>query len=197
MPLREDQIVRYGRQILLREVGGKGQERLLTTSVLAGSGGAGMGTATAYLVASGVTVLPAEGRLDSHEAGFLVASADAGSSAADAVRRAIQDANPDATRPVESRVWLAEAPTPIPETPLARVLMGGTPAGAAIVFGWSAGDGDVLRKNAPSHPVPIELADEVGALAALIVQQGVLGIRRGAGRVEIERAGDVQLAAGS
>ena len=34
MALREDQILRYSRQILLREVGGRGQEKLLAGGVL-------------------------------------------------------------------------------------------------------------------------------------------------------------------
>src|SRR5919198_568415 len=132
MALREDQIVRYSRQILLREIGGRGQEQLLATSVIAGSGGAAIGTAAAYLAASGVAVLPADGRVvEPNEAGLLTTAADAGSLATEVVGRAIQEVNPDAAGPLEPWAWLGEAPASLPERPSARVVMGGTEAGAA------------------------------------------------------------------
>jgi molybdopterin-synthase adenylyltransferase len=193
MPMREDQIVRYSRQILLRGIGGRGQERLLATSVAVGSGGAAIGTAVAYLAASGVAVLPANLPVTPSETGFLIAAADAGSSAADTLGRAIHEANEDAMRPLRSSFWLVEAPAAIPETPLAGVLIGGTGAGAAIVFGTSEEDGEVLRLDAPSRPVPLELADEAGALAALIIQCWAVGIGRAAGRVEVDSHGVARL----
>ncbi|HYX92900.1 MAG TPA: ThiF family adenylyltransferase [Myxococcaceae bacterium] len=198
MALREDQVVRYSRQILLREIGGRGQEQLLATSVIARSGGAAIGTAAAYLAASGVAVLLADGRLvEPSEAGLLTTAADAGSPATEVVGRAIQDVNPDAAGPQEPWVWLGEAPAPPPEWPLPRLVMGGTEAGAAIVFGRSAADWEHLWRQAPSRAVPAELADEVGALAALIIQRWVLGIEPEAGRVEVDSAGVARLAAGS
>lgn len=54
MPLTEAQIDRYSRQIILPEVGGVGQERLLDARVLlVGAGGLGS-TAALYLAAAGV-----------------------------------------------------------------------------------------------------------------------------------------------
>lgn len=53
MTLREDQIQRYARHILLREVGGVGQARLLASRVLVG-GAAGAEAALVYLTAAGV-----------------------------------------------------------------------------------------------------------------------------------------------
>ena len=56
MALSEDQIVRYGRQILLRDVGGRGQERLLTSPVRVIGSGPAIDDAVAYLVAGGTPV---------------------------------------------------------------------------------------------------------------------------------------------
>ena len=54
MPLTEQQIERYSRHIILAEVGGAGQEKLLSSSVLIiGAGGIGS-PAALYLAAAGV-----------------------------------------------------------------------------------------------------------------------------------------------
>ncbi len=54
MSLREDQVERYSRQILLPNVGGKGQERLLNAKVLIiGAGGLGSPVAL-YLASAGI-----------------------------------------------------------------------------------------------------------------------------------------------
>ena len=56
MALSENQIVRYGRQILLRDVGGRGQERLLASPVRVIGSGPEIDDAVAYLVAGGTPV---------------------------------------------------------------------------------------------------------------------------------------------
>jgi len=54
MSLREDQIERYSRQIILPNVGGKGQEKLLNAKVLIiGAGGLGSPSAL-YLASAGI-----------------------------------------------------------------------------------------------------------------------------------------------
>lgn len=66
--MREDQILRYGRQILLREVGGKGQEKLLVSAVRVWGSGAAIDDAVAWLSAGGT---PIERRSDCELTGFL------------------------------------------------------------------------------------------------------------------------------
>ncbi|HDZ49645.1 MAG TPA: adenylyltransferase, partial [Candidatus Aerophobetes bacterium] len=54
MELREDQIERYSRQIILPQLGGEGQEKLLNASILIiGAGGLGSPCAL-YLASAGV-----------------------------------------------------------------------------------------------------------------------------------------------
>ena len=54
MSLREDQIHRYSRHILLQDVGGKGQEKLLAGRVLIIGAGRLGGPIALYLAAAGV-----------------------------------------------------------------------------------------------------------------------------------------------
>ena len=58
MALSEDQIVRYGRQILLKDVGGRGQERLLSSPVRVRGGGPAIDDAVAWLLAGGTPIAP-------------------------------------------------------------------------------------------------------------------------------------------
>jgi hypothetical protein len=63
MALSEEQIVLYSRQILLAEVGGKGQERLGAAVVEVRGGGVAELSAATYLVAGGTPVGPGDGEL--------------------------------------------------------------------------------------------------------------------------------------
>lgn len=54
MALSEEAILRYSRHILLKEVGGRGQERLLGARVRLLGDGPGLAAATLYLVAAGI-----------------------------------------------------------------------------------------------------------------------------------------------
>lgn len=56
MALSEDDIQRFGRQILLRDVGGGGQARLLTTHVRVLGESLGLEVAAGYLAAAGLQV---------------------------------------------------------------------------------------------------------------------------------------------
>ena len=96
MALREDQILRYSRQILLREVGGRGQEKLLAGGVrLKATGAAGL-TAAAYVAAGGTSVEAGPGPLTPGAEGFLVSAERVGRPASEVLARALPDVNADA-----------------------------------------------------------------------------------------------------
>ncbi len=54
--MREDEIQRYGRQILLRELGGRGQRKLMETTVRVAGQSAAMESAVTYLRAGGTPI---------------------------------------------------------------------------------------------------------------------------------------------
>jgi len=103
--LTEEQIERYSRHILLPEVGGKGQEKLLDAKVLiVGAGGLGSPVAT-YLAAAGVGTLGlVDGDvvdLSNLQRQILHATPDVGRPKVDSATERIQALNPD----VEVRVY--------------------------------------------------------------------------------------------
>jgi len=97
--LNDERIVRYSRQILLPEVGGKGQERLLAAKVLiVGAGGLGSPVAS-YLAGAGVGML---GIVDSDAVELsnlhrqmIYSSDDIGKKKAIAAQARLQRVNPD------------------------------------------------------------------------------------------------------
>jgi len=99
MSLNEEQIERYSRQILLPQVGGKGQEKLLAAKVLIiGAGGLGSPVA-AYLAGAGVGTL---GIVDSDSVELnnlhrqiLYTSEDAGKKKAEVAAERLRRVNPD------------------------------------------------------------------------------------------------------
>jgi adenylyltransferase/sulfurtransferase len=101
--LRDDQVRRYARHILLPDLGGRGQERLLAAAIAVevGPGRAAEVAALTYLAAAGVgrlaVVGDARGALEPSEAasGILYGSADVGQPRIDAIRARIGALNPD------------------------------------------------------------------------------------------------------
>ncbi|WP_373045140.1 HesA/MoeB/ThiF family protein [Vulgatibacter sp.] len=96
--LTDGQIDRYARHILLREVGGKGQERLLAASVsITGLAGAG-GWLVSWLALAGVgRILVADARpVGPDDVLPLLTAADVGSRRDEAIARAVPAFNPDA-----------------------------------------------------------------------------------------------------
>ncbi len=101
MGLNDERIERYSRQILLPEVGGKGQERLLAAKILiVGAGGLGSPVAS-YLTGAGVGTL---GIVDSDEVELsnlhrqmIYSSDDIRKKKATAAQDRLQRVNPDVT----------------------------------------------------------------------------------------------------
>ena len=99
MSLNNDQIMRYSRHILLKDVGGKGQERLLQSKVLVvGTGGLGSPIAL-YLAAAGVgTIGLADGDvvdLSNLQRQIAHHTPDVGRKKVDSAREKIEAINPD------------------------------------------------------------------------------------------------------
>jgi [CysO sulfur-carrier protein]-S-L-cysteine hydrolase len=94
--LREDQIHRYSRAILLPGVGGAGQEALLATGARLASGGPALLTAAAYLAAAGTPIDGPPGTVRATDAGFLVEAAEHGALGSMVLLSALGQANPDA-----------------------------------------------------------------------------------------------------
>jgi len=99
MPLSPDQLERYARHIVLKEIGGPGQQRLRAATVaIVGAGGLGA-PAALYLAAAGVGTL----RLIDNDAvslsnlqrQVLFATSDIGRPKVDAAADALTDLNPD------------------------------------------------------------------------------------------------------
>lgn len=144
--LREDQIVRYGRQILLREVGGRGQERLLSSPVRVLGHGPAIDDAVAWLVAGGSPVELPQGFTPS---GFPP-----------------DPLHPDAKSPQPAVLELTTVD--LPSTAKTQVVVG-----AGVAFrGPAACDScwpEVLGLLSPQPAPP------VGSLAALTAQRLLLG----------------------
>ncbi len=99
MGLREDQIIRYSRHILLKGVGGIGQEKLLASRVLViGAGGLGSPIAL-YLGAAGVGTIGIADfdrvDLSNLQRQILHGTADVGRPKVDSARESLQRINPD------------------------------------------------------------------------------------------------------
>lgn len=99
MKLREDQIERYSRQILLPDVGGKGQEKLLNAKVLIiGAGGLGS-PAGLYLTSAGIgkigIVDSDKVELNNLQRQILHATKDVGKAKVLSAKERLNNLNPD------------------------------------------------------------------------------------------------------
>src|SRR5215472_5508031 len=197
MSLTEDQIIRYSRQILLAQIGGRGQEKLLVCGAQLVGRGAAQATAAAYLAAGGVPVRAAvqrNARVRSDETGLLFARPEVGQPFALAFAQAASDLNPDA---------LSDA---------TRGLLGEVPAdfsGSApwVALGWRQGRGEVVYRSergcaecfsgqldgltsVPPGPQSVL----VGTVGALVFQRLCLGASDDLGLVTTDWEGELQAA---
>ncbi|MCY1077717.1 ThiF family adenylyltransferase [Archangium lansingense] len=176
MALREEQILRYSRQILLREVGGRGQEKLLAGGVrLKAAGAAGL-TAAAYVAAGGTAVESGPEPLGPGAEGFLVQAGEVGRSGSEVLERVLPELNADAL-PARGTGRLAELPAAWDgEGPW--VALGGDGTRGAIVFRGADGCVECFEATTaalgalPSGALGVGL----GALGALILQRLLIGL---------------------
>jgi hypothetical protein len=147
--LREDQVQRYSRQILLKEVGGRGQRALLEGAFEVVGVGPALDVAVAYLAASGTPV-----KTQGSHAGFLAGVL-------------LEAFSPDAVRPGAMVGWLGPLEALL-EAPIERHRVA---IGRGVVVGLRAGTSAGAIPTAESDAEPVTQ----GALAALLAQRWVLG----------------------
>ena len=99
MTLSDDQLDRFARHIVLKEIGGEGQKRLLAATVtVIGAGGIGS-PALQYLAAAGIGRLRVidddSVSLDNLQRQILFGTPDVGRAKAEAAREAVRRLNPD------------------------------------------------------------------------------------------------------
>lgn len=176
MALSEEQILRYSRQILLREVGGKGQEKLLAGGVwLEAAGPAGL-TAAAYVAAAGTAVTAGAEPLAPGAEGFLVAAGAVGRPASEVLARVLPDVNADAVPPRGTGL-LAELPTSWDgEGPW--VALGGDGTRGVIVYRGPGGCAGCFEATTAGLGAPPSgaLGVGLGALGALVLQRLLIGL---------------------
>jgi len=164
--LSEPQIQRYARQLLLRDVGERGQEALGAVGVLLGLDGEAASAAAAYLRAGGTEV-------------------NAGS------ERAVWASTPPL---LGDAPLLPIAVTASPGHPEGESILVGTRGGASVL--WSVGAEpcaaclrDATRELGPPRQGPPGI--QVGTLVALLVQRRALGIAASMEGVEVSGAGTI------
>lgn len=150
MSLREDQIVRYSRHVLLKEVGGRGQQRLLSSGVLVEGDSPALDVAMAYLAASGTPVV-----VGTRSIGGFVDG------------QPLADFAPDAlASPASVTGWLGPwARRPTDPARFRVALADGLVTAAPAGHEWLE-----VPDGVPAEPVAL------GSLAALLVQRFVLGL---------------------
>lgn len=176
MALREEQILRYSRQILLREVGGRGQEKLLAGGVrLTVAGTAGL-TAAAYVAAGGTAVEAGPEPLVPGAEGFLVPAGEVGRPGSEVLARVLPELNADAL-PARGTGRLAELPA-VWDGEGPWVALGGDGTRGAVVFRGAGGCAGCFEATTAALGAPPSgaLGVGLGALGALILQRLLLGL---------------------
>jgi proteasome lid subunit RPN8/RPN11 len=175
--LREDQVQRYSRSILLPGVGGRGQEALLSTGARLTAGGPALLTAAAYLAAGGTPLDGPPGVLACGDAGFLVRASDLGLPAAATLRPGLERLNPDASAaPLRCGTLVALPDGCAWPRPLVAV---GSGEGNWVLWAAAAEACEACLRSAVrgvGAPGSGPEAIQAGALAAFLFQRLVLGL---------------------
>jgi molybdopterin-synthase adenylyltransferase len=140
MPLSEPQVQRYARHVLLPDVGGRGQQRLLDAAVAVpvGPQRAAEVAALLYLAAAGVGTLVVTGEphgavtAAEQAAGIAYGVADLGRPRIEVLRARIVALNPDVTVTLEHAGAVALA-APDPALDVAAALVAGGAAAARTI----------------------------------------------------------------
>lgn len=167
--LTESQLVRYSRHILLKGIGGIGQERLLSVGAeLLGTSRA-LGWAATYLVAGGHAIRATE------------SLALLGQSRSESSDNAVHAMNPDAGDNSQRWINLFDAGTPRDS--------GLCISGASIM--WRLGEGCCLEcfQLATRGSPPARDAPSLGAWAALCFQKAALGHLGESGELLVSESG--------
>ncbi|MFN8644799.1 MAG: hypothetical protein U0802_25205 [Candidatus Binatia bacterium] len=176
MPLSDDQIERYSRQIVLAEIGGRGQERLLTSVAAVLGSGDTAATAVRYLAGAGVGTLwladageRALAALRALNPDVTVAIGDAGAAATVVLAADLElDALDEAVRRARAqRQPLIAASSRGPE---GWIAVDGCASCAARAAPWTPADPDL----APLAPVASTM---LGSLLAMAALEWILGRR--------------------
>ncbi len=197
MSLTEAQVIRYSRQILLAQVGGRGQEKLLASGAqLVGQGSAQV-TAAAYLAAGGIAVHSlhpdsGDAKVTADEAGLLFGKGDAQRPFATALHSAVAELNPDAA---EKRNFGSIGEMPAEFSGRAPwVAMGWRVNRAEVVYRSEPGCAACFIESTrglskmPSGPLSVL----VGTTGALVFQRLCLEASDELGVLSIESSGDIR-----
>ena len=159
--LTDDQARRYSRHVLLKDVGGAGQEKLLKTPVRVRGGGTALETAATYLAAGGSPLLW-EG--PEYTAFFLAGQ----------IAPTIKDLNPDAEGSTGEE---ADVDPPRLECKAGTVFVG------SDQLSWFPAPvcEDCAVEQAPGRGDP-----QIGALAAIALQRLILGLEKDAGALKLD-----------
>jgi hypothetical protein len=138
--LTEPQVTRYSRQILLQEIGGVGQERILTARVALRGAGPAVEAAALYLSAAGVASVVADERAAWVVDGVAAGRAGAGLPCSDCLV-----------------AWFAARPRPPPPMIEAAALSAGAMASARILL-------EIVDPGRAAQPFAVQVYPEAGSV---------------------------------
>jgi hypothetical protein len=195
--MTEAQIIRYSRQILLAQVGGRGQEKLLASGAKLVGRGAAQATAAAYLAAGGIAVHGSQpdsrgAKVREDEAGFLFGKGDAQRPFAPALHSAVAELNPDAA---ENRDLGAIGEMPADFSgPAPWVAMGWRGNRGEVAYRSQSGCAECFMQTVRglANPPPGPLSVLVGTTGALVFQRLCLGASNELGVLSIEGSGEIR-----